>query len=301
MRVAITIITRDRAAVLPRALESALGQDYPDKAVCLLDDASGDRTPSLRERYPGVRWERSDTRMGIPEARNRLMGSCGADLVVGLDDDAWFLDHDAVSAGVAAMSADPRIGAIAFDVISAGREARRARGAPEPWHAFQGCGHMLRMSALREVGMYPLGPGWYGAEEKDLCLRLLDAGHGVVRLPGIHVWHDKVAEGRDVLGLHASGVCNDLALVLRRFPTPMVLWWLPVKIVSHLYFSIRVGLMGPCVRGIGLFFASWRPLLEARAPVRAGAIREYMRRSKSGPTAFDRPAWAGAMPPGRES
>src|SRR5437762_12405020 len=47
------------------------------------------------------------------------------------------------------------------------------------------------LSAAREVGLYEANPGSYGVEEKDLCLRLLDAGYKIVKLSGVHVWHDK--------------------------------------------------------------------------------------------------------------
>lgn len=283
MTVAITIITRNRAAVLPRAIESALAQDYAAREIWVLDDASEDETPSLAARYPGVRWQRSERRMGIPAARNRLMQTCGADLVVGLDDDAWFLEPDAISTGVAAMAADPRIGALAFDVVAPGRTLRHGRGEPQPWHAFQGCGHMLRMSAVREVGMYASTHGWYGAEEKDLSLRLLDAGHEIALLPGVHVWHDKSAIARDVPAQHASGVCNDMIFTFRRAPASVLAWLVPAKAASHIGFSLRHGLLRPCLEGLAKFAAYLPRIRASLRPVRMSTWREYRRRASHGP------------------
>ncbi|HPA21369.1 MAG TPA: glycosyltransferase [Verrucomicrobiae bacterium] len=281
--VCIGIVTRDRAAILPRAIGSALDQDYAAKVVRVLDDASADATPDLAADFPTVRWERSERRLGIPVARNRLMMACDADLFVGLDDDAWFLDRGAISVGVAAMAADPRIGALAFDVISPGREVKRERGAPRPWHTFQGCAHMLRMSAVREAGMYAPGPGWYGSEEKDLCLRLLDAGHEVVLLPGAHVWHDKSDMARDAEGQHASGVCNDLVFVCRRAPAVALPWLLPAKVMGHLVFSLRRRLLRPCLSGLWRIALEFPGLVVSRAPVRWETWRRYGRRARSGP------------------
>lgn len=283
LKVAIDIITRDRPDILPRAIESALGQDYPFKVVRVLDDASEVSLAGLADRFGNVHWERSGTRMGIPAARNRLMASSVVDLVVGLDDDAWFLEEDAISVAVRAMDADPRIGALAFDVLSQGRSVQHRRSGPRPWHAFQGCGHMLRMTALRDVGMYSLVPGWYGAEEKDLCLRLLDAGFEVALLPGVHVWHDKTDVAREEGEQHASGVCNDVIFVTRRAPAPMLPWLLPLKVLSHLWFSLRRGLLRPCILGLWRFAGALPGAIASRAAVRWRVWREYGRRAKCGP------------------
>ena len=94
---------------------------------------------------------------------------------------------------------------------------------------FVGCGHMVRLSAAREVGLYEANPGHYGVEEKDLCLRLLDAGYKIVKLFGVHVWHDKTEIGRTFPSQYASGVCNDLVLTYRRTP----LFLLPILSRLH--------------------------------------------------------------------
>lgn len=283
MKVAIHIITRGRPDILPGAIESALEQDYPSKVVHVLDDASEISMAALTGRFTNVHWERSGTRMGIPAARNRLMLSSPADLIVGLDDDARFLEKDAISVAVRAMGEDPRIGALAFDVISRERNVKHERSGPRPWHAFQGCGHMLRMSALLDVGMYSPVPGWYGSEEKDLCLRLLDAGFEIALLPGVHVWHDKTDVSRHPVGQHASGVCNDMIFVMRRAPGPMLFCLLPMKVLSHLWFSLRRGLVRPCIQGLRQFALALPDTISSRAAVRWRVWREYGRRAKRGP------------------
>src|SRR5436853_1462944 len=112
---------------------------------------------------------------------------------------------------------------------------------------FVGCGHVLRLSAVREVGGYEAVPGSYGGEEKDLCLRLLDAGYQLVKLPGVHVWHDKTLVARDLVAQHRSGVCNDLVLTLRRTPTLLLPVALLVKLYRHWRFSLSHGLTEPCL------------------------------------------------------
>ena len=58
-------------------------------------------------------------------------------------------------------------------------------------------------------------PGYYGSEEKDLSIRLVDKGYRVVFYKGVYVWHDKTSVARNLNKQHRSGVCNDLVFLFR--------------------------------------------------------------------------------------
>ena len=73
LKVRIGIITRNRASLLPKAIESALAQDYLEKELVVMDIASTDNTPSIQQKFPQVKWIRLEHRIGIPESRNLLM------------------------------------------------------------------------------------------------------------------------------------------------------------------------------------------------------------------------------------
>jgi len=51
-----------------------------------------------------------------------------------------------------------------------------------------GCFMYLRMSALKEVGLFDEGIFMYG-EETDLCRRLIDGGYRTVFYPKVHIYH----------------------------------------------------------------------------------------------------------------
>jgi hypothetical protein len=89
------------------------------------------------------------------------------------------------------MEMNPKVAAVAFDILSPDRKKATLRSEPRPTHMFIDCGHILRISAVRECGFYVPGPGFYGSEEMDLCLRLLDRNWEIHFLPGVHIWHDK--------------------------------------------------------------------------------------------------------------
>lgn len=282
LKVLVGITTRNRAAILPGAIQSALDQDYPLKEVAVFDDASDDGTNGLRETFPEVRWVRSDARQGCRRGRELLMQDATSDVFVGLDDDAWFIAGDEISAAMQVLETRPQVAAMGFDVLSVERPLPEVRSSPRDSHMFIGCGHVVRLSAFKEVGGYEDAPGYYGSEEKDLSLRLVDRGYEVVSLPGVHVWHEKTILSRDVAEQHASGVCNDLSFALWRCPARMLLWVLPGKIISHVWFSMRTRLSWPCAKGLARFLAAAPDLLRQRSAVRSDTFREMLRRSRAG-------------------
>ena len=279
--VLVGIVTRDRYKVVTKAIESALRQRYSRLRVAVLDDGSEDETPQLRFNYPAVRWTRWERSRGHLEARNFLMRDGEADYYVSLDDDAWFMHGNEISIAMQHMETNPKVGAVAFDILSPDREKASPRMEPRPTRVFIGCGHVLRISAVRECGFYVPGPGLYGSEESDLCIRLLDRNWEIHFLPGVHIWHDKTTVARDIAAQHRSGVCNDLAFAARRCPFPLILGIMPIKVINHVRFAARNHLVRPCLAGLGLFLNCALDVLNSREPVRASTFKEFIRRSRN--------------------
>jgi GT2 family glycosyltransferase len=276
----IGIVTRNRAQSVAKAVGSARQQNVANKNVVVVDDGSTDETTTLSTAFPNVTWVRHEQSAGYVTRRNELM-SGDFDYYVSLDDDAWFLKDDEVAVAIDYLAQNRSVAAIAFDVLSPDRASPQPRGAPESVATFIGCGHVLRMSAVREVGVYEINPGRYGGEEKDLCLRLMDAGYQIVRLPGVHVWHDKTTQARELPEQHRSGVCNDLAMTLRRTPLTVLPLALVSKFYKHVIFSFRHGLLRASFQGIGLFFRSFPQIWRSRRPVKLASLREFVRRARN--------------------
>jgi len=277
-RIAAGITTRNRVEMLPRALDSLRATRYPGLQVTVVDDGSTDATPDLRLRYPDAAWHRHDQSIGIIESRNDLMRMADADYFLCLDDDAWFMQGDELALAVNRLEQDPAIAGIAFDILSPDRPHPATRGTPRPVRMYIGCGHVLRLSAVRAVGYYAPAPGTYGSEEKDLCLRLADRGWRIELLPGVHVWHEKAWSSRDNRTIHRSGVCNELAMTVRRCPLPDLLLVLPWKLLRFLTFWFR----NPFYLRAGL--AAWGDFLRqfavvwrTRQPVRRATFWQFHR------------------------
>jgi glycosyltransferase involved in cell wall biosynthesis len=280
MKVLIGITTHNRADILAKSIQSALDQDYQNKEVAVFDDASTDDTPNIRSNFPDVKWFRADRNQGYLAARNKLMRESDADFYFSLDDDAWFIRGDEIARGVALMNEKPEVAALAYDILSPDRPLPGERVAPFKTNLFIGCGHMLRLSAVRDVSYYTPNPGNYGAEESDLCVRLLDRKHEIMYLPGVHVWHDKSSLARQSDAQYSSAVCNDLAFALRRCPFPMVLGGLPAKLFAHFRFASRNQLFRAYLAGVGKFCRALPAIVNARKPVSNSAMLEFRRRAQ---------------------
>jgi glycosyltransferase involved in cell wall biosynthesis len=279
-KVVIGIVTRNRAAILPMAIDSALTQNYSNYGVCVLNDGSSDATADLAANYPQVAFINWSSSHGYVVARNYLMRNLAADYFVSLDDDARFLKNDEIAIAISFLETHPDVAVAAFDVLSPDRRAVQRRTEPRPAPTFIGCGHVARLSTIKKIGGYVPAPGGYGGEEKDLALQLIDAGYKIVLLPGVHVWHAKTNVARDLFEQHRSGVCNDFAMTLRRTPFEVLPVALAAKFYRHFRFARSHALEKPFWQGMKLFIQSIPESWQSREPVRLSALQEYLKLSR---------------------
>lgn len=282
MKILIGIVTKNRIDILPKAIESALSQTIKNKKVFVFDDNSSQDIESLKNNYPEVEWIFSkDSKNTIPSCRNSLMKLVGYEFYCSLDDDAWFLKGDELEIALEQFRVDEKIAAIAFDILSPDRPNENKRTNPIETNLFIGCGHVLRLSAVKEVGYYDENPGKYGGEEKELAFKLIDAGYKIVRLPGVHVWHDKTEVARNILFQYRSGVCNDLVFAYRKTPVIALPFALISKVFKNIRFSIAINQRGyftASLNGIKDFIL-YLPTIK-RNPVKFSTLRKFKELSK---------------------
>jgi glycosyltransferase involved in cell wall biosynthesis len=122
--VSVVIPTRDRAALLPKAVESALGQRIPDVEVIVVDDGSEDGTEralgSLRGR---IRYLRQD-RKGVAAARNAGWRASSRSWIAFLDSDDWW-EEPALERVLLAAREDGSAGLLAMEAYRALPDGRR--------------------------------------------------------------------------------------------------------------------------------------------------------------------------------
>ena len=93
-KVLIGITSKNRYTVLPKAIESAIGQLYENKEIAVYDDNSTDATKTLTSKYSNVKWYFSDIEKGYLFGRNMFLATTDATYYCSLDDDSWFLNEN---------------------------------------------------------------------------------------------------------------------------------------------------------------------------------------------------------------
>jgi len=91
-RVSIIIPTRNRCALIPRAVESAR-LAASDVEIIVVDDASEDQTQEVCKDWTDVRYIRARRRLGIGGARNVGVIASSSEYISFLDDDDVRLPH----------------------------------------------------------------------------------------------------------------------------------------------------------------------------------------------------------------
>lgn len=199
-RASVLIPTRNRLPLLQRALGSVYAQDYPNCEILVLDDASEDGTSEyIRSRHPDIRLFGNEESRGQIIGRNLLSREAKGDYLVNLDDDAWFLNADAISNVVARMEAEPELGIINFRVLDAETHVPFFPEAEYYASCYWALGYCVRKAVLEETGYYRELLKW-GFEERDLGLRILDRGYRFLQFPGATVAHPHFVPGKALPG-----------------------------------------------------------------------------------------------------
>jgi GT2 family glycosyltransferase len=111
-------------------------------------------------------------------------------------------------------------------------------GEPVVVNNFIGFAHLVRRSAFLDLGGYREIFGYHG-EEKELSLRLLDAGRSIVYLPDARIAHVSDPASRNVRAYLRLVSRNDCLNSLYNDPAERMIWMVPARLV--LYFRMRRG------------------------------------------------------------
>jgi glycosyltransferase involved in cell wall biosynthesis len=122
--VSVVIPTRDRAALVPVAVESALRQTLRGVDVIVVDDGSEDGTEQALERFRGRIRVFRQGRGGVAAARNAGWRASGATWIAFLDSDDWW-EPAALERALGEAGADPSAGLVAMAAYAVSAEGHR--------------------------------------------------------------------------------------------------------------------------------------------------------------------------------
>jgi GT2 family glycosyltransferase len=239
----IGITTRNRPDALRACLDSLRIVSALHPEVLVFDD--GSETPVTNAANAGhvdIRVIRDIASPGYIVGRNRLVREAAGVFVLLLDDDTRLRSVEDIESAIGILDQDARAAAVAFAQANAdgspwpeGSQPSRAR-VPSVIPSFIGFAHMLRRSTFLSLGGYRESFEFYG-EEKDFCLRLIDAGYRTVYLPEAFISHVPDLGGRSRTRYLRFVTRNDCLNALFNDPASRLWWTLPGRYLR--YFQMR--------------------------------------------------------------
>ncbi|MGY6636095.1 MAG: glycosyltransferase [Erythrobacter sp.] len=210
----VVINTLNRADLLDDAITGVMQMDYPQFELIVVNGPSTDHSEDVLARWQGqIKHLRCDV-ANLSVSRNVGVAAAAGDIVAFLDDDA--VPHPQWLRYLARNFADPAIGGVGgYTVDNTGvrwqvrktvcdrfgnahfppdcYDERSLNWPGTPLYpSLLGTNSSFRMDAMREIGGFDHTFA-YLLDETDVCLRLVDAGWGVVYEPAAMIFHQFAA------------------------------------------------------------------------------------------------------------
>ncbi len=202
-RISLVMATVGRSNEVATCIASLAAQTVRAFELIIVDQNTDDRLVEIVARARAQGLEINHLRFGtrsLSAARNHGLKHCRYAITGIPDDDCWY-EPGVVEAVLARFAANPRADALVGRWVEGDEDAhhgsdvllnacRRFRGGPTDSYCL-----FFRTAMLRELDGFDerLGvPLWFGAaEETDLVLRLLTAGHTMVRERRARIHHPR--------------------------------------------------------------------------------------------------------------
>lgn len=289
MTATVVIVTKNRLPELRAAVRSALAQSAAPE-VLVVDDGSSDGTAEMiRRECAGVRLFSHASSRGYITRRNEAAAAAHGDVIVSIDDDAEFTSTMTIEQTLREFD-HPRVAAVAIPYTEPSRGSHVWQRAPDNGgrcvtDTFIGTAHALRRGVFLALGGYREQLIHQG-EERDFCIRLLNAGY-VVRLGSADPICHYASPKRDWSRLDYYGRRNDLLFAWHHVPMP----YLPVHMAGTLMNAARsawrAGRLSHMAAGslAGLTDVLTHP--RDRHPVPPAVYRLHRRLRTTGPVALE--------------
>lgn len=240
MKLSCVILTMgDRPVELDRAIASALAQRDADVEVIVVGNGAEVTVPA------GVSVVCLAENMGVAAGRNAGAAAASGDVLLFLDDDAWYPAPDTGRRVAERFVAEPGLAVLSFRVVDPGT------GAGARWHVprlragdpgrssvvttFAGGACAVRKPAFWAAGGLPEA-FFYAHEETDLAWRLLGLGYRLEYDAAVVVCHHTLPNARHT-GFHRLDGRNRVLLARRNLPWPLacayLLDWFAVTVLRE--------------------------------------------------------------------
>jgi GT2 family glycosyltransferase len=303
--ISVVIVTWNRRDDVLTTVRALRAQAYENYQIVVVDNGSTDGTvQALQRDEPGVDVIPLPDNVGAAAGRNPGIDAAKGPIVFFLDSDADPAP-DTLSTIAAKLTARPDVAGIACKVLNA---ETRAFDKTAGWifsekdkvdadrefssFSFPGCGSAFRTDVLREVGGF-WSALFFGREEEELSLRILDKGHEILYCPTAVVYHRVSPHVRVAGGRREYFDCrNALYTYLARYPWWMVGLFAPIRVAVATLRGLRRGHLGQVLRAVVDVARNLPSVLAQRHPISNRTARRYLKLQREhGPLRWDLVTW----------
>ncbi len=234
----VGITTRNRPLAIERCVRSLACLGPLVARVLVFDDGSDVPVETIVAQAAPAGMDVAvirDEKRGYIGGRNLMARGAATPYVLLLDDDAVLFKAEAVERAIAVLDGDANVAAVAFAQGEADGSPWPERMQPgrgqQPSYvaAYIGFAHLVRRDVFVRLGGYRESFVFYG-EEKDFCVRALEAGLRIVYLPDAVVGHVPDRGGRSATRYVRFAIRNDCLYSLYNEPWPLVALSLPIRL-----------------------------------------------------------------------
>lgn len=210
--ISVIIITYSRKNEVENCLDSVLKQDYRGFEIILVDNNEDeeisvylvDAVKRIGSRK--VRYFKTPQNLGVTGGRNFGIKKAEGEILVFIDDDAFFRDKNALRKIYEKLIQDGKTGVLSFKIINyySGEIEKgtfphldKKLDVDKEFETtyFLGGGCAIKKEIFNKIGYYS-NKFFYGMEELDLSFKLLDVGYRIFYFPQVIIFHKKSLKGR---------------------------------------------------------------------------------------------------------
>lgn len=295
MLVSVIILSWNRKNEILKTLEDLKRQTYKNFEIIVVDQVSTDGTlEAIEELFSDAKIIRLHKNFGVPGGRNIGIANAKGNILVFLDNDAS-LNERALEIVVKRFSMEDSLGIIGFKILNAttgkldlsswAYQKVKIKDEDMEFRTYSFCGgaSAIKKGVFEKVGYYwdELFWGW---EEIELSIRVLDAGYAILYLPSIIVNHRISKENKTNRNLaECIRLKNSLWVLWRCMPIAYSLKESLIRVPAYFVKAIRYRCF---LKMLLYFFSSFRKiglLFSSKYRISKITLEKYKKLSSRGP------------------
>lgn len=298
--VSVVILNYKRREALIRALDSVRQQEYPEREIIVVDNASDDGVCEfVTANAPEARLIELPENLGACAGRNAGIRAARGEIIITLDNDIYLDSPFELRKVVKAFENRSDIHVLAFQLCEAdtGRLRLREWCHPRCWQAFgqtefetnffvEGACAYLR-GVFDVAGLY-YDPIFIGCEGHDLAMRILDSGFRILYTPQIRARHLMSQATRTRERPYYFYTRNYIWIAYKDYYFAEGCKFLFPKLLMMAYFSLRMHCVAAFLRGLRDGLAGLRRIRRERTPISRATARYFSQLESTRPGWFTR-------------